>query len=147
MSVRGYSCGDSILLFVPWGPVFLRKCKDTFMIFLSLMSPSAWRLWIVTDGCASSDWSPGPMLVCVHLGDICVVIGSSLMFLLFFVYVLIRKVGHICFIITVCQHFREPRAESKACTSDFLVRVRMGTARVPLALIALALPAFHVPSS
>ena len=66
----------------------------------SLISPSAWRLSIVTDGCASSDWSLGPMLVCVHLGDVCVVIGSSLMFLVFFVYVLIRKVGHICFITT-----------------------------------------------
>ena len=66
----------------------------------SLMSPSAWRLSIVTKGCASSDWLPGPMLVCVRLGDICVVIGSSLMFLVFFVYVLIRKVGHICFITT-----------------------------------------------
>ena len=58
----------------------------------SLVSPSAWRLLIVTNGHASSDWSPGPMLVCVHLGDICIVIGSSLMFLVFYVYVLIRKV-------------------------------------------------------
>ena len=40
------------------------------------------------------------MLVCVHLGDVCVVIGLSLMFLVFFIYVLIRKVGHICFITT-----------------------------------------------
>ena len=52
----------------------------------SFMSPSAWRLLIVTDGCASSDWSPGPMLVCVCLGDICIVIGSSLMFLVFFLF-------------------------------------------------------------
>ena len=66
----------------------------------SLISPSAWRLSIVTDGHASSDWSPGPMLICVRLGDVCIVIGSSLMFLVFFVYVLIGKVGHICFIIT-----------------------------------------------
>ena len=64
------------------------------------MSPSAWCLSIVTDGRASSDWSPGPMLVCVCLGDICVVIGLSLIFLVFFVYVLIRKVVHICFITT-----------------------------------------------
>ena len=49
----------------------------------SLMSPSAWCLSIVTDGHASSDWLPGPMLVCVHLGDICVVMGSSLVFLVF----------------------------------------------------------------
>ena len=66
----------------------------------SLVSPSAWHLSIVTNGCASSDWSPGPMLMCVRLGDICVVIGSSLMFLVSFIYVLIRKVGHICFITT-----------------------------------------------
>ena len=53
----------------------------------SLVSPSAWCLSIVTDGHTSSDRSPGPMLMCVCLGDICVVIGSSLMFLVFFVYV------------------------------------------------------------
>ena len=50
----------------------------------SLMSPSAWRLSIVINGHASSDWSPGPMLMYVCLGDVCVVIGSSLMFLVFF---------------------------------------------------------------
>ena len=66
-----------------------------------LMLPSAWCPLIITDGCASSDWPPGPMLVCVHLGDVCVMIGSSLMFLVFFIYVLIRKVGHICFITTI----------------------------------------------
>ena len=69
-----------------------------------LVVPSAWHPSIVTDGCASSDWSLGPMLVCVHLGDVCVMIGSSLMFLVFLIYVLIRKVGHICFITT---HFME----------------------------------------
>ena len=57
----------------------------------SLISPSAWRLLKVTDGCASSDWSLGPMLMCVRLGDVCVMMGSSLMFLVFFDYVLIRK--------------------------------------------------------
>ena len=65
-----------------------------------LVLPSAWCLSIITDGCASSDWSPGPMLICVHLGDVCVVIGSSLMFLVFFFMFLIRKVGHICFVTT-----------------------------------------------
>ena len=50
----------------------------------SLVSLSAWHLSIVTDGRASSDWSPGPMFVCVCLGDVCVVMGSSLMFLVFF---------------------------------------------------------------
>ena len=53
----------------------------------SIVSPSAWCLSIVTDGHTSSDWSPGPMLMCVRLGVICIVIGSSLMFLVFFVYV------------------------------------------------------------
>ena len=67
----------------------------------SLVSPSVWHLSIVTDGCASSDWSLGPMLVCVCLGDVCVMLGSSLVFLVFFVYVLIRKkVCHIYFITT-----------------------------------------------
>ena len=69
----------------------------------SIVSPSAWCLSIVTDGHASSDWSPGPMLVGVHLGVICVVIGSSLMFLVFFVYVFDKeKFVHICFITTGC---------------------------------------------
>ena len=65
-----------------------------------LVSPSAWCLLVITNGHASSDWSLGPMLVCVCLGDVCIVLGLSLMFLVFFVYVLIRKVGHICFITT-----------------------------------------------
>ena len=65
-----------------------------------LVSPSAWHLSIITDGHTSSDWLPGPMLVCVHLGDVCVMIGSSLMFLVFFFMFLIRKVGHICFVTT-----------------------------------------------
>ena len=46
--------------------------------FFSVISPSAWCLSVVTDGHASSDWSPGPMLVDVHLGVICIVIGSFL---------------------------------------------------------------------
>ena len=71
----------------------------------SLVLPSAWHLSIVIDGRTSSDWSLGPMLVCVRLGDVCVMIGSSLMFLVFSVYVLIRKVGHICFIITFFNLF------------------------------------------
>ena len=57
----------------------------------SLVSPSVWFLSIVTDGRASSDWLPGPMLMCVHLGDVCIMMGSSLMFFSLFVYVLIRK--------------------------------------------------------
>ena len=41
------------------------------------------HLSIITNGCTSSDWSLGPMLVCVRLGDVCVMMGSSLMFLVF----------------------------------------------------------------
>ena len=47
-----------------WG--FCVNVRIPLRLF-SLMSPSAWRLLKVTDGCASSDWSLGPMLVCVHL--------------------------------------------------------------------------------
>ena len=90
MRVHDRSRGDSVLLFILWGPGFLCKCKGTFTALL-LVSPSVWRLSIVTDGRASSDWSPGLMLMCVHLGDVCVMLGSSLVFLVFFVYVLIRK--------------------------------------------------------
>ena len=67
----------------------------------SVISPSAWCLLIITDGHASSDWSPGPMLMDVHLGVICVMIGSFLMFLVFFVYVFDKeRFAHICFITT-----------------------------------------------
>ena len=57
----------------------------------SLVSPSAWHLLIITDGHASSDWLPGPMLMCVCLCDVCIVMGLSLMFLVFFCYVLIGE--------------------------------------------------------
>ena len=67
----------------------------------SLMLPSAWCLLIVTNGHASSDQSPGPMLVCVRLGDICIMIGSSLMFLVFFVYVFDKEK---LFISVLSQH-------------------------------------------
>ena len=80
-----------------------------------LVSPSAWCLSIVTNGCASSDWLLGPMLVCVHLGDVCVMIGSSLMFLVFFVHVLIRKVGHICFITTQLRTSKRSPEFARCC--------------------------------
>ena len=93
----------------------------------SIISPSAWCLSIVTDGHASSDWSLGPMLVCVCLGVICIVIGSSLMFLVFFVYVFDKeKFVHICFITTYqrlikdfshCAH-NEPSSTSPRRMSD-----------------------------
>ena len=70
--VRDCSRSDSIWLFIPWGLGFLCKCKGTFTA-LSLGSPSVWHLSIVTNGRASSDWSPGPMLVWVHLGLFCIV--------------------------------------------------------------------------
>ena len=68
---------------------------------LSIVSPSAWCLSIVINGHASSDWSLGPMLVCVRLGVICVMIGSSLMFLVFFVYVFDKEK---LFISVLSQH-------------------------------------------
>ena len=83
VGVHDCSHGDSVWLFIPWGLGFLCKCKDAFTAF-SLVLPSVWHLSIVTNGHASSDWSLGPMLVCVRLGDVCVVLGLSLMFLVFF---------------------------------------------------------------
>ena len=89
---------------------FLCKCKGTFTA-LSLMSLPVWHLSIVIDGCASSDRSPGPMLVWIRLGlfcvlssyvfitscvhvmhDVCIVLGSSLVFLVF-CYMLIGRKG------------------------------------------------------
>ena len=65
------------------------------------MLPLFWCLSIITDGRASSDWLLGPMLMCVRLGDVCVVLGSSLMFLVFFLLCVDRrKVYHIYFITT-----------------------------------------------
>ena len=63
-----------------WG--FCVNVRIPLQLF-SLISPSVWRLSIVTNGRASSDWLPGPMLMCVRLGDVCVVMGLSLMFLVF----------------------------------------------------------------
>ena len=63
-----------------WG--FCVNVRVPLQLF-SLVSPSVWHLSIVTDGCASSGWSPGPMLVCVRLGDVCIVMGLSLVFLVF----------------------------------------------------------------
>ena len=48
-------------LLVLWGPALL--CKDVRMSYSSLVLFSVWCLSIVIDGCTSSDWSPGPMLV------------------------------------------------------------------------------------
>ena len=50
--------------------VVLGLCVDVIpsLRFFFVMSPSFWCLSIVTDGHASSDWSPGPMLVGVRLG-------------------------------------------------------------------------------
>ena len=86
-------CGCSLLgvmcrfMVIPTVTVFyclfrgiLGLCVNVSMLLwlFSVVLPSAWCLSIVTDGHASSDWSPGPMLVDVHLGVICVVIGSFL---------------------------------------------------------------------
>ena len=87
----------------------------------SLMLFLVWHLSSVIDGHASSDRSPGPMLVWVYLGlsyvlslyvfvtscvcvthNVCIMLGSSLVFLVFsfFCYMLIgRKKGFIIFIL------------------------------------------------
>ena len=65
----------------------LGLCVNVSIPLRLFVPPSAWCLSIVTDGRTSSDWLLGPMLVCICLGVICVVIRSSLMFLVFFVYV------------------------------------------------------------
>ena len=99
--VHNRSHSGSIWLFIPWGLGFLCKCKGTFTA-LSLMSLPVWHLSIVIDGCASSDWLLGPMLMWVHLGlfcvlssyvfvtscvcmmhNVCIVLGLSLVFLVF----------------------------------------------------------------
>ena len=72
VGVHDHSHSDSVWLFIPWVPGFLCKCKGTFTA-LSLMSFPVWRLLIVIDGCTSSDRSPGPMLVWVRPGLLCIV--------------------------------------------------------------------------
>ena len=86
----------------------------------SLMLFLVWRLSIVIDRCTSSDQSLGLMLVWVHLGfsyvlssyvfvtscvcmthNVCIVLGSSLVFLAFFCYRKKKKVYHIYFMTTV----------------------------------------------
>ena len=84
----------------------------------SVVSPSARCLSIITDGHASSDWSLGPMLVGVRLGVICIVIGSSLMFLVFFDYVFDKeKFVHICF-ITKLMFYMFPNFETTSPQSS-----------------------------
>ena len=70
----------------------------------SLISPSVWGLSIVTNGCASSDWSLGPMLMCVRLGDVCVMMGSSLVFLVFCLCVDKKKRFVISILSQHCCH-------------------------------------------
>ena len=61
---------------------FCVNVKIPLQLF-SLILPLVWRLLIITNGRTSSDWSPGPMLMCVRVGDVCVVMGLSLIFLVF----------------------------------------------------------------
>ena len=103
MSVHGYC---AVTAFCCLFCVNLGLCMDVSpsLRFFSVISPSAWCLSVITDGHASSDWSPGPMFVDVHLGVICVVIGSFLICfssLCFYVFFLIRK-G--LFISVLSQH-------------------------------------------
>ena len=77
VSVRGYPV---VTVFCCLFRVILGLCMDVSLSlrFFSVVLPSAWCLSVITDGHTSSDWSPGPMLVDVCLGVICVVIGSFL---------------------------------------------------------------------
>ena len=67
MSVHGY---PTVTAFCCLFRVVLGLCVDVSpsLRFFSVISPSVWCLLVVTDGHASSDWSPGPMLVDVRLG-------------------------------------------------------------------------------
>ena len=67
MLVRGY---PTVTAFCYLFHVVLGLCVDVSpsLRFFSVVSPLVWCLLVVTDGHASSDWSPGPMLVGVRLG-------------------------------------------------------------------------------
>ena len=67
MSVRGY---PAVTAFCCLFRVVLGLCVDVIpsLQFFFVISPLVWCLSIVTDGHASSDWSPGPMLVGARLG-------------------------------------------------------------------------------
>ena len=67
VSVRGY---PMVTAFCCLFRVVLGLCVDVSpsLQFFFVISPLVWCLSVVTDGHASSDWSPGPMLVDVHLG-------------------------------------------------------------------------------
>ena len=66
MSVHGY---PAVTAFCCLFRVVLGLYVDVSpsLRFFSVISPSVWCLSVVPDGHASSDWSPGPMLVDVHL--------------------------------------------------------------------------------
>ena len=101
MSVRGY---PAVTVFCCLFHVILGLCMDASpsLRFFPVVSPSAWCLLVITDGHTSSDWSPGPMLVDVHLGVICIMIGSFLIFFSSLCFYVFDKEGliHICFITT-----------------------------------------------
>ena len=67
VSVRG--C-PAVTVFCCLFRVALGLCVDAILSlrFSFVMSPPLWCLSVVTDRHASSDWSPGPVLVGDHLG-------------------------------------------------------------------------------
>ena len=67
VSVRGY---PAVTAFCCLFRVVLGLCADVSpsLRFFFAISPLVWCLSVVTDGHASSDWLPGPMLVDVCLG-------------------------------------------------------------------------------
>ena len=116
MSVHGY---PAVIAFCCLFHVILGLCVDVSpsLRFFSVILPSAWCLSVVTDGHASSDWSPGPMLVDVRLGVICIVIGSFLVCfssLCFYVFFLIRKGLFVSVFITTLVNDNEARREYEA---------------------------------
>ena len=78
--------------------------------FFSVVLPSAWCLSIITDGHASSDWSPGPMLMDVRLGVICIVIGLFLICFSFLCFMFLIRKG--LFISVLSQHSPLPPSSS-----------------------------------
>ena len=67
VSIHGY---PAVTAFCCLFRVVLGLCVDVSpsLRFFSVISPSVWCLSVVTNGHASSDWLPGPMLVDVRLG-------------------------------------------------------------------------------
>ena len=104
MSVHGY---PAVTAFCCLFCVVLGLCVGVSpsLQFFSVISPSVWCLSVVTNGHTSSDWSPGPMLVDVHLGVYVSWLGRfwSLFLVLFCFYVFFFDKGGLIVFITTPQ--------------------------------------------